>query len=182
MDNNLLYMANPMSRSAIRSITTKIRKKFKFDDLYFPLIEFMEFIVPQIIDTEFYLEPVIKNELPDCYARAIPEKHKIVIREDVYYAIHAGNRRHRFTLAHELGHYIMHNKETVLVLNRKDIDVNVKINIPKYRDPEWQANTFAGELLVPFGKISELSIQEIVDSCEVSYEVACIQLSENHRI
>lgn len=49
--------------------------------------------------------------------------------------------RQRFTLAHELGHYLLCHKERKkeeLVINLNDTD--------QY---EWEANIFAGELLVP---------------------------------
>ena len=49
--------------------------------------------------------------------------------------------RQRFTLAHELFHYLQHQ-----VLNFDFVEVKER---KTYEDPEWQANTFAGLLLVP---------------------------------
>ena len=179
MSDNL-YIATPMSRADIRNITNSIRKLFGLHkELKFPLIEFVEFVMPKFIDTEFYLEIVPKIEMPNFYAQAIPEEHKIILREDVYIGILNGEPRSCFTLAHEIGHYILHRKENILVLNRYDTGLNNII--PNYKKPEWQANTFAGELLVPHGKIINLTIPQIAIKCGVSLQVAQIQLNENKK-
>ena len=54
-------------------------------------------------------------------------------------------------MAHELGHLLLHRVETI-TLAREDGD------IPPYKDPEWQANAFAGELLAPYEYIKDMSI------------------------
>ena len=115
-----LFIANPMSRADIRDIANSIRNRFNITELKFPLIEFVEFIMPKFIDTQFYLHSVSKNEMPNCYAQAIPDEHEIVIREDVYEGAINNDPRSRFTLAHEIGHYILHRSENILVLNRQD--------------------------------------------------------------
>lgn len=48
--------------------------------------------------------------------------------------------------------------------------------VPTYKDPEWQANTLAAELLMPIHLIKGKAIQEIAYKCEVSYTAAAIQL------
>ena len=57
-------------------------------------------------------------------------------------------------MAHELGHLLLHRVETI-TLAREDGD------IPPYKDPEWQANAFAGELLAPYEYIKDMSIIDI---------------------
>ena len=47
-----------------------------------------------------------------------------------------------------------------------------------YKDPEWQANTFAGELLVPEEIAINYTVPEIAKICGVSYKVAGIQKQE----
>jgi len=174
MSENLL-IATPMSRAAIREITSSIRRRFGIMKLKFPLIEFVEFILPLFIDRDFHLEIRTKNEMPHCYAQAIPEEHKIILREDVYYNIYRSEPRSILTLAHELGHYILHTRENIVVLNRYDGF------IPPYQDPEWQANTFARELLVPYGKVLNFTSGQVAFYCGVSNQVAEIQLKENKK-
>ena len=47
-----------------------------------------------------------------------------------------------------------------------------------YEDPEWQANCFAGELLVPKRLVKNLSVEEIVEQCKVTQAMASIQLGQ----
>ncbi|MCM3625603.1 hypothetical protein HN020_14990 [Brevibacillus borstelensis] len=48
--------------------------------------------------------------------------------------------------------------------------------IPAFKNPEWQANTFAAELLAPPHIIKGLSAAEVALTCGVSKDVASIQL------
>jgi Zn-dependent peptidase ImmA (M78 family) len=38
----------------------------------------------------------------------MPQDSLIILREDVYEGAHAGNGRDRMTVAHEIGHLLMH--------------------------------------------------------------------------
>ena len=42
-------------------------------------------------------------------------------------------------------------------------------------DPEWQANTFAAELMAPYKLIRGLSVEEIMEKCGMSFTAASIQ-------
>ena len=69
--------------------------------------------------------------------------------------------RQRFTVAHELGHYVLEHKGEMfvdqMVLNRRDGRSSIAI------DPqEIQANAFAAELLMPKQMLLEV-LQDIVD-------------------
>ena len=105
------------------------------------------------------------------YAEALPQRNLMRIREDVY--INASNDigRDRFTLAHEVGHFILHGEGRVALARTNEE------NIPAYRKPEWQANTFAGELLIPAHLIKGKSEDNIAEICKVSLQAARIQLS-----
>ena len=72
--------------------------------------------------------------------------------------------RSNFTLAHELFHYMQ-----VQVLDFKFEDVDDKVQ--SYCDPEWQANEFAGQLLLP-EKYLDLEADELVERFHVSKECA----------
>ena len=175
-----LFLANPMSRADIRKIANSIRKRFNFNKLKFPLIEFVEFIMPKFIDKKFYLEIRTIEEMPNYYAQAIPGEHKIILRQDVYDGVIEGDTRSCFTLAHEIGHYILHKHENIIILNRNDPNFK-NLSIRDFEKPEWQANTFAGELLVPYGKILDFTPEQISIYCGVSRQVAEIQLSINKK-
>jgi len=59
---------------------------------------------------------------------------------DIILSSFSGNRRNRFTLAHELGHYLLHSLQgkTPLVASRSGSN-----------RAEWEANWFAGGFLMP---------------------------------
>lgn len=79
----------------------------------------------------------------------------IVVDYDCYMNDKFANRM-RFSFAHELGHFFLH-KELYIKFgitspeDWKDFILNVPEN--EYRSFEWQANEFAGRLLVPYPEL-----------------------------
>ncbi|WP_186233588.1 ImmA/IrrE family metallo-endopeptidase [Burkholderia gladioli] len=100
----------------------------------------------------------------------VHRENTIVLRSDVYAAAHDGAGRHRFTAAHELGHYILHRGEGMEFPRR-----STEETVP-YLDSEWQANVFAREFLVDVRRCSKFpSPEAIADYYGVSLRVAEIQ-------
>ena len=97
----------------------------------------------------------------------------IYIREDVYIGALNGNGRDRFTIMHEIGHCYLHKKQNIKNVN--NVFARGKVKIPAYRDPEWQADVFSGEVLMDSDIIKDMSIKEIKDKCGVSFAAARIQ-------
>lgn len=60
--------------------------------------------------------------------------------------------RNRFTIAHELGHYILHSKlgQKRIKVARSGIDERI----------EWEANWFAGSILMPEEQFKEMARKE----------------------
>jgi len=102
------------------------------------------------------------------HGETIPSENRIRIREDVYERACNGYGRDRLTMAHELGHLLLHRVETI-TLAREDGD------IPPYKDPEWQANAFAGELLGLYEYIKDMSIIDIASHYGITEKAASIQ-------
>ena len=94
------------------------------------------------------------------------------IRSDVYEGAVKGNPRDRFTLCHELGHYLLHQPGCVSYARGK---------VPAYQDPEWQANTFAAELMAPRDLVANMSIERIMKECGMSKQAATIQYNVIHK-
>lgn len=65
----------------------------------------------------------------------------ITLAASTYAALKRGDHRARMTAAHELGHLLMHTQRPVYNFKAPNRD--------KRYDPEWQADTFAGALLMP---------------------------------
>jgi Zn-dependent peptidase ImmA (M78 family) len=91
----------------------------------------------------------------------------IYIKESVYHEAASNIGRSRFTLAHELSHFIL--------LTVKEFEIKKTDTKPVcYKDPEWQANTLASELLVPYYETQNMTVEEITTSCNVSEECAIV--------
>ena len=89
----------------------------------------------------------------------------IVVDYDCYMNEKFANRM-RFSFAHELGHYFLHRDiYTSLVIMSPEEWKDFILNLPEneYRSFEWQANEFAGRLLVPYANLAE----EVGKACEL---------------
>ena len=162
----------PMSKDNIKGIANKFRETIGFSNkLYFPIVQFLEYFLE---DLGYQMEIVEDHELNGAYAVTYPNEKLLKIRESVYNGAVNNNPRDRFTLAHELGHIILHPIEIIgdLKLARTN-DI-----IPAYRNPEWQANTFAGELLAPGNLIVGMDKEEISERCKISLQAAGIRYSD----
>ena len=160
----------PMSRKSIRELAKEFRHLFGLDKvLYFPIVQFIEWVLPKLgLDYEY----VSVMEMGDAYGVTYTRKGIMQIREDVYERAINGNPRDRFTLCHELGHFLMHSPERVSF---------ARGDVPTYMDPEWQANAFAGELMAPYDLVKDMSPLEIADKCGMSVTAAQVQYSTYHR-
>lgn len=165
-------IAEPTSREKLRCLAYQLRKKIGFEgEMEFPILQFLEMALVKL-DPDFVLEVVAKEKMGDCHGKACPERHTIYIREDVYDGACARNGRDRFTIAHEIAHYFLHRPGHVSYARMSSTG-----RIPAYRNPEWQANTLAAELLMPADLIVGKTIEEVVRECAVSHTAADIQLS-----
>jgi Zn-dependent peptidase ImmA (M78 family) len=162
------YIAAPLSRKNILEIALVIREAIGLTPMdYFPVVKFLENVLPEI-DEDFHLEIKDVGSMKE-YGVAYPKDRKIVIREDVYLNAIKGVAMHRFTLAHEIGHYFLHRPERIGLARTNEE--------PKpFQKPEWQANTFAGELLAPSIAIAGMTVNEVMDKYGVSRKVAEIQM------
>ena len=91
----------------------------------------------------------------------------IYVKEYVYIECANNVGRSRFTLTHELAHFILF-KLLGFAINNTDI------NPKTYEQPEWQADTLAAELLVPYDDTKNYTVEEIMTECNVSEECAIV--------
>lgn len=168
----------PMSRQSIWSLVRNFRRILGVEEcLYFNIINFVENVLSQIFP-KFVFEICYQEEMEYLHGETIPSECKIRLREDVYRGACKDRGRDRLTLAHELGHFLMHDERSVVFCKPK-----IYGKIPQYYNSEWQANVFAGELLAPSYLITGMSANEIHEKCVVSTACARTQLSaiENER-
>lgn len=166
--------ADPLSRLAIRKITWKLREIAGCDNTpFFPIVHFIEWVLanPEN-DMGMEFEIVEPHEMQDTYGMTNTGRNIMNIRSDVYDRAVQGNPRDRFTLCHELGHYLLHQPESISYARGE---------IPAYRNPEWQANTFAAELMAPMNMVKDMTIEEIMEECGLSRQSATIRYKEIHK-
>lgn len=158
--------AEGLSRVRIRKITSDLREMIGCKEKpYFPIIEFIEWVLGNP-DNDFDYEIVSVDEMEGMYGNMNTGASVMYIREDVYEGVARGVPRDRFTLCHELGHYLLHQPERVS---------HARGDVPTYRNPEWQANTFAAELMAPYHLIKDMTVEEIMEKCGMSRQAATIQ-------
>jgi hypothetical protein len=145
MMSEVVIPAPPMKRVEIRAVARKIRELNShltgLDKPFFPIFEFLEVTLPRHFE-EFSLEIVEKEILGSAHGLTFPDENRIQIRKDVYKRARQGQGRDRMTMAHELGHLVLHAN---LGLARR---MQTAGSIPTYESSEWQAKALAGELLI----------------------------------
>jgi Zn-dependent peptidase ImmA (M78 family) len=151
----------------------QIRSKLGLAEmLFFPVMVFLERIMPVVFEG-FHYEIVPVGEFPSCkHADTDIVNRCIRIREDIYYRAVDGHGRDRMTVAHEIAHYFLF----VICGVRFDRSFG-NTPIEAFRDPEWQADALAGELLCPHHLIEGLSTEQIMTQCMVSELAAEFSLS-----
>ncbi|MCW5888938.1 MAG: ImmA/IrrE family metallo-endopeptidase [bacterium] len=84
----------------------------------------------------------------------------VAVSPETYRGLQAGYPRARFCLCHEIGHACLHGEQLVrlgrIPHQRAVSMLRGKAEHPRYRDTEWQANAFAGALLMPAVGLAEL--------------------------
>lgn len=133
------YVVPPRSRKVIREIAKSVRDMIRWTEPCFPIVEFME--AYHQIEPEFVYDIQETAEMGDNHGITYPDEKLMLIREDIYERACASQGRDRLTFAHEFGHLFLHSG---LGFAKKELVVN----IPNYRNSEWQANCFGGELLI----------------------------------
>lgn len=164
----------PLGRKDLRAVAGVIHKHLHYDgDGPFPVMEMLELILPTMYPDFIYdIRP--KEELGNDHGMTFPDKHLILLREDVYDGACAGRGRDRYTVAHEISHQILHEGLGVRLMRE---------NVPHktFEDSEWQANALAGEMLMPYGKIAGLDAEAISKRYCVSLSAAKTQLNASRR-
>ena len=120
----------------------------------------------------FTYEIVQDHELPESIQGDTDiTNHYMRIKESVYDGACSGNGRDRYSVAHEIGHYLL------LYVMGYAFQRNIsQRQLRAFEDPEWQAECFAGELLMPHHLISGMSIYDLSDRCRVSLSAAATQI------
>jgi Zn-dependent peptidase ImmA (M78 family) len=162
----------PLGRAQIRQFATKVRIGLGLEKVaYVRVEELLEFILPKAIPS-FTFDIREANEMRDNHGLTNVDEKVIILREDVYDGALRGVGRDRMTVAHELGHLLLHGRDRIF--HRR------AVGPPKaYRDPEWQAKAFAGEFLVSELFVNDFpSVYEVAQGFGVSEDAARFQVRQ----
>ncbi len=165
------YRSRPLSREEICALAWKLREALGATTIKaLPVVKILEYGMHRLFPCFNYcIVPV--EEMPGREAVTYPAANEIDIRQDTYEAACRGNPHACFTLAHELGHLVLHTPETITLAYEA---VNAEPPRP-YESPEWQADAFAGDFLAPPRMLHGLSVDEIAEQFNISRKAAKIQ-------
>lgn len=150
----------PLSTKKIRGIALIIRRMFEPDDSKpIDVVEAFDYLSVHSSTKCPFSYLVVPNDSKLLHereeAKTLVNNGQVLVREWVWDAACKKKQcRAIFTLAHELGHFIL-----TVALGVQLSRVSDEAAIKPFEDPEWQADTFASEFLMPFdqciGKTSE---------------------------
>lgn len=146
----LAYVAPGLSRRDIRSLTSIVRKICGCEsEPFFPIVQVIESDLLSFLAPGFHYEIRDLVDMGNNHGLTLIEDGALRFREDIYNRACCGKGRDRMTLAHELGHAMLH--VPARLARRMDDDMK------PYEDPEWQAKCFAGELLISYDHLLSLN-------------------------
>lgn len=140
MSSQHCLRVKPRSRAYLRQAATHILSYCGLSGPRVPVVEILEHHLAKLGVVYEYMP---QSSMGTDHGRSYPDTGIVQIREDVYERACAGEGRDRFTVAHEIGHVVLH---AGLSLQRTAVPLGP---IRPYESSEWQANAFAGELLMP---------------------------------
>lgn len=159
-----MIKTNPLSVLRIKKVADEIRKSYSIPlDTFFPIYDYINELCDNNVLNIQILEDDDEAFSDGKIAFYNAQENFIYIKDSVDAELNENNYRSNFTLAHELFHYMQ-----VQVLNFKFEEVE---KTEAFMDPEWQANEFAAQLLIPEEYVN-LSPEEIVERFHVSIEAA----------
>jgi transcriptional regulator with XRE-family HTH domain len=161
----------PLSMRTLWGFAERVRSLFVSDDeVCFPIMDVLEFRF-QNFEKGFYLDVCSHAEMGAEEGLVLAGSDCIKLREDVYEGAWSGVGRHRFTACHEFFHFLAH-RQVALPRLRDDSHL-------VYRDAEWQADTFAGGLLMSPKHLARLGCAEnAVDECGMTQMAAVVMWSK----
>lgn len=155
---------NPLKIVEIEKFANNLRRELGISsNSPFPVLEVIEKFHGDGLLTIQYLEdddPLLEEDTPAKYNSA---ENFIYVKESVLEELENHEYRANFTLAHELFHYFQCQ---VLGFEFEEVE-----NCYSFEEPEWQADEFAGQLLVP--------TKYIVGDCDTRLIAEVFNVSES---
>jgi len=146
-----------------------------------PVLDFFD-----VLKDSYSLDTGVE-ELPDGVEGMTWPDGRVIVSEDTYRGAANGIGRPRFTIPHEGFHGLEHRKQIRKALtDTGELVLYRRQTIEAFRDPEWQANTFASAMLMPEPMVRLLARREkhlflqstMVEVFQVSASAAKVRMSK----
>lgn len=171
-ENYQLIVIRPHSRKEIEALAVRWREMLGISEccLWVDVLRVLEIEMPRIFGEECYTLRICEmwqaGEL--CPAYYDSGKNEICIRADVYDRARKGDGWARFTIMHEIMHFLLF----------KELGMPYPIHleeIAKFSDPtlksmdtEWQADVCTGEIMCRTELVKSMEMNEIEEKCGVT--------------
>lgn len=135
------HFVYPRSRRSIEMIAAAVRAELGVEpNSRIALQPILEFALDSLVDGAYFdLEE--DQAMEGAEGRTDGAEPVITLSASTYMRLNRGDPRARMTVAHEIGHLLLHSGERVYHFAQKVADNRF--------DPEWQADQFAAALLMP---------------------------------
>ena len=151
-----MIKTNPLSVKNIERIAFELRNEFNIKETeYFPIIK----VLDTFFEDKLLSYQIVENNTnimdESCVALYNAKENYIYIKESVVEEYEQGIYRSAFTLCHELFHFL---QNIALKFEFEECE-----KCKYYEDVDWQANEFAGQILIPtkYLAIDEETIQKL---------------------
>ena len=165
------------TRDDIRLVAHRVRDELICEGLglrqpNLPLIRILEALqYHEVIEFEVMEDHELGSHLAD----ADPDRGVLRLRNEVYVGADAGEPFYRSVIAHELGHLFLHQNCSRFGKSA----VEQSMGHAAFEDSEWQAQVFAGELLVDVRLLEPpFVVQHVMRIFGVSYQMASYQIRQ----
>jgi Zn-dependent peptidase ImmA (M78 family) len=138
------------------------------------MVDILERRLPNIF-SEFVLAVSEDRIMGDAEAYTQFEPPRIVLRESVYKAANNHEPRSQMTMAHELGHLVLHRG----LAKARDASAPHRKELKPFNSAEWQARKFGAFFLLPSDVVRQFgSATDLAEGCRVSHQAASIRMQE----
>lgn len=164
------FIVEPKSRWDIRKIVNSFRKFLDIQNAeYVDVVMLLDILSKRI--KGFSYEIVPNNTFSKkIFGTTDVKTGHIRIKQRIYNAACDGDGFARYTIAHEIGHFIL-----LCVCGLQLAKAAKGARVEKFRDPEWQADCFAGEFLMGYDVVRNYSVKELMNKCVVTEKAARCQ-------
>lgn len=162
------YLTKPTNREELRLLSVLFRKMYGVNHTQaFPVLEALERIPDVFPGT--VVKIVQDKELPmNIPARCFPNEDgdfTIEIKESIYQGAYKKSiGAYRGHICHEMAHVFLYKMGFTPIFNRQFKNREIK----PYESMEWQAKALAGEIMMPYEDIANMSVKDIMNIYGVS--------------